>query len=112
MQPENYHSTLQWIGLVLFLGGQILNAGAYKAIGANGIYYGFKLGKHVPWCHDWPFGGPLSVPHPQYTGSVMSIWGALFVICSPAHYEVAHPYILAGYWTFCYVVTTIIEQYF
>ena len=41
---------------------QALNVGIYKAIGHAGVYYGFKLGHHVPWHTGFPFN---VVAHPQ-----------------------------------------------
>lgn len=37
------------VATILFAFGQSLNAGIYKAIGKAGVYYGFKLGHHIPW---------------------------------------------------------------
>ena len=48
-------------GLILI--GQILNLSFYKAIGQNGVYYGYKLGAAVPWSSDFPFSAGFR--HPQ-----------------------------------------------
>ncbi len=37
------------IGLAIASVGQYLNAAIYRAIGVNGVYYGTRLGKNVPW---------------------------------------------------------------
>merc|ERR1712216_939345 len=55
--------------LALLLVGQALNLGSFRAIKVEGIYYGVKFGKPIPWCSTWPYGGLVSVPHPQYVGS-------------------------------------------
>ena len=50
----------------LFIIGQWLNLSVYKAIGHNGVYYGVRLGRPVPWHTGWPYSlGPFAVPHPQ-----------------------------------------------
>ena len=43
--------------------GQLLNMAIYKAIGKNGVYYGYKLGRPVPWCTTFPFNAFTA--HPQ-----------------------------------------------
>lgn len=86
---------------------QILNAGIYAAIGKAGVYYGFKLGRKVPWHTGFPFN--LGIAHPQYVGSVMTVWGVggLLWTQAPANFG-----ILLTYWTLLYVATGIQEQYY
>ena len=65
-----------WEGLgtaVLVCGGQLLNLSTYRALGTVGVYYGHKLGRRVPWVTTFPFN---VTSHPQYVGSVATIWGA------------------------------------
>jgi len=45
----------------------------YIKIGADGVYYGFKLNRDVPWCYDYPFD---TIRHPQYLSA------SLIFICS------------------------------
>ena len=61
----------------LIVCGQFLNYSVYKAIGKAGVYYGFKLGEHIPWYTGFPFN---VVSHPQYTGVVMTWWGILILL--------------------------------
>lgn len=42
---------------------QVLNISIYKAIGNDGVYYGFKLGRPVPWSSAFPFNAGFR--HPQ-----------------------------------------------
>mmetsp|Transcript_146352 Transcript_146352/g.469518 ORF Transcript_146352/g.469518 Transcript_146352/m.469518 type:complete len:190 (+) Transcript_146352:45-614(+) len=66
----------RWIlGLGLLIPGQALNLGIYKAIGADGVYYGAKLGRPVPWASGFPFN--LGLRHPQYVGAMLS-WAGIF----------------------------------
>ena len=77
----------------------------YKAIGKEGVYYGEKLGRKVPWCTSFPFS---VVSHPQYVGSVLSIWGVLTLVQAQGPATI---WTIAYYWTGLYVVTGLIEQY-
>jgi hypothetical protein len=54
------------------------------AIGKNGVYYGTRLGKHVPWCDGYPFN---VISHPQYAGVVLSLLGVALLLVTPAHLE-------------------------
>lgn len=101
----------QGLGIPMFLIGQFLNFAAYGAIGINGIYYGYKLGKKIPWCYDWPFGGPWALKNPQYIGCSISIWGAFFFFCSTPHYEAGATNI-SIFWSLCYLFSGIIENFF
>uniref|UniRef100_A0A7S1RWR3 phosphatidyl-N-methylethanolamine N-methyltransferase n=1 Tax=Alexandrium catenella TaxID=2925 RepID=A0A7S1RWR3_ALECA len=65
----------RWIlGLGLLLPGQALNVGVYRSIGADGVYYGVKLGRPVPWASGFPFN--VGLRHPQYVGAMCS-WAGL-----------------------------------
>lgn len=91
------------VGLVAF--GQVLNAGIYQAIGHTGVYYGFKLGHTVPWVDGFPFN---VVQHPQYVGSVASVWGMAVLVWSQG----PQPDLvwLVVYWTFLYICTGVMES--
>lgn len=65
------------IFVVFFAIGQALNAGIYKAIGIDGVYYGCRLGKTIPWYNGFPFN---VCPHPQYVGSALSFWGIAILL--------------------------------
>lgn len=93
-------SPLQYL-LTLLLGGagQVLNAAIFKAIGHEGVYYGFKLGHKIPWVTGFPFD---TVSHPQYVGSVLSVWAAAALVWTQAPTGVG---LIAVYWTLLYVIT-------
>lgn len=84
---------------------QVLNFSIYRAIGKAGVYYGFKLGFPVPWHTGFPFN---VVSHPQYVGSVLTVWGAggLIMTQAPTGWTA-----LLVYWSVLYVLTGIQEQY-
>lgn len=60
------------VGGTLIVFGQLLNLGVFVQLGKIGVFYGNKLGYQVPWCNGFPFS---LMPHPQYAGAVLSIWG-------------------------------------
>lgn len=68
-------------GGILIVIGQVLNFSVFARLGSNGVFYGSKLGYPVPWQTGFPFNW---VNHPQYVGTVMSIWGLFLVIRYPA----------------------------
>ena len=84
---------------------QTLNVSMYNAIGKKGVYYGEKLGSKVPWCTSFPFN---VVSHPQYVGSVLSIWGVFALVYAQGP---ATLWTVATYWTGLYFVTGLIEQF-
>ena len=92
--------------LALLLGGagQVLNVSIYRAIGHAGVYYGFKLGHKVPWVTGFPFN---VVSHPQYVGSVLSVWGAAALLWTQAPPGLG---LIAAYWTCLYVITGFQES--
>ena len=94
-------------GLALMGVGQYLNCSVYKLLGKSGVYYGFILGKDVPWCTQWPFGpaGSLpGVPHPQYVGSALTVAG---VACAAG--TATGGYMLA-WWSCLYALTALQEE--
>lgn len=98
----------RWLAAAVLLGaGQALNIGVYRALGKlpltakcrkalssqliaaeqgrrcgagrDGVYYGTKLGKAVPWCRGFPFS---VAPHPQYLGSTLTARRPWPVLCA------------------------------
>ena len=65
---------------LLILGGQILNLRVFYQLGTVGVFYGCKFGYHVPWCHEFPFS---LFSHPQYVGTLLSIWGFFLLVRFP-----------------------------
>ena len=68
------------LGIVLMVAGQFLNMSVFQRLGKVGVFYGNKLGHEVPWVQGFPFS---VVPHPQYTGTAISIWGLFLVMRYP-----------------------------
>jgi hypothetical protein len=69
------------LGLPLVLAGQVLNAATYAAIGRDGVYYGCRFGRPVPWHTGFPF---TVVSHPQYAGATMTAWGTCALLANRA----------------------------
>ena len=84
----------------------MLNLSIYHAIGRDGVYYGCRLGKDVPWVSGWPFN---VVQHPQYVGSILTVWGCFCLTLSQGQQSEA--YKLAWYWTMLYVISLVQEQF-
>jgi methylene-fatty-acyl-phospholipid synthase len=106
LSPAAVQLTPFLLGLLLLAFGQSLNVGVYQALGEKGTYYGFKLGATVPWVHGFPFN---VVPHPQYVGSVLSVWGLLTAFQNQLPPQAL---VVAAYWSALYVLTGIQEAHF
>lgn len=98
---------LQWLAALASIAwGQSLNVGIFSAIGHDGVYYGTKLGRAVPWVTGWPFD---AVSHPQYVGSVATVWGLAALVSGQAPAGLLP---LALFWTALYAITALQEDRF
>ena len=91
---------------------QILNVSIYKAIGADGVYYGVRLGKQVPWVTGFPFN--MSLSHPQYVGSVLTVWGCFCLTLNLAgkqQQQTTGCSELAWYWSMLYITSLLTEEF-
>ena len=86
--------------------GQALNVAIYAAIGKDGVYYGFKLGRPVPWCDGFPFN--LGFRHPQYVGGLLTQLGLLALASDESSLR-AGLAPLAAWWVLLYVATSVQE---
>jgi methylene-fatty-acyl-phospholipid synthase len=68
-------------GGVLIAAGQILNISVFRVLGRVGVFYGNRLGQVVPWRQTFPF---TWFEHPQYVGTVLTIWGFFVLMRFPA----------------------------
>lgn len=76
------------IGLLLIVAGQILNFSVFHKIGNTGVLYGKQFGYPVPWVTGFPYS---ILKHPQYVGTLISIWGAFLVMNYSYEYWYAIP---------------------
>ena len=91
------------IGAALVITGQVLNLSVFVRLGQVGVFYGTRFGCDVPWCRAFPFS---ILRHPQYVGTVPSIWGFFPAMRFP-HEDW---YILPALETFYYVAGSYLEQ--
>ena len=102
------HPMTLLFGGVLFAVGQALNIGVYKTLGKDGVYYGIKYGKKVPWVTGFPFN---ICPHPQYIGSSLSVWGALWPIIRVFPDNLVDLAAVGLYWSAMYATSAVIESH-
>lgn len=84
------------LGAGLILMGQILNFGVFYRLGRSGVFYGNKLGYQVPWCNAFPFS---ILNHPQYVGTLLSIWGFFLVMRFPHDDWILLPILETAYYS-------------
>jgi methylene-fatty-acyl-phospholipid synthase len=60
--------------------GQFLNFSVFYRLGTVGVFYGAHFGYAVPWTQAFPFSW---LKHPQYVGTVLSIWGVFLAARFP-----------------------------
>jgi hypothetical protein len=60
--------------------GQVLNVSVFHRLGRIGVFYGDRLGYQLPWYQCFPFS---LLSHPQYVGTVMTIWGVFLALRFP-----------------------------
>jgi methylene-fatty-acyl-phospholipid synthase len=70
------------IGVVLVIVGQGLNVWVFYRLGILGVFYGNQFGHEIARCHEFPFS---LLDHPQYVGTLASIWGFFIVMRFPSH---------------------------
>lgn len=91
------------IGIVLIAFGQVLNVCVFRRLGRVGVFYGNLFGHDVPHCRVFPFSW---FAHPQYLGTVLSIWGGFAIL----RYPHADWYVLPLLETAYYAVGASLEQ--
>mmetsp|Transcript_55828 Transcript_55828/g.88478 ORF Transcript_55828/g.88478 Transcript_55828/m.88478 type:complete len:234 (+) Transcript_55828:47-748(+) len=97
-----------WVACIVCVAlGQTLNVAMYGAIGNAGVYYGFKLGREIDWCHGFPFN--VGLRHPQYVGVVLTLWGALTVVLSKELADIGLPQVVLV-WGSMYGFMSAMEQ--
>lgn len=90
-------------GGLLVLTGQTLNLSVFTRLGKTGVFYGNRLGRQVKWQTGFPFSW---VRHPQYVGTVLSIWGFFVIARYPAPDWIAVPLLETLY----YAIGAMVEQ--
>jgi phosphatidyl-N-methylethanolamine N-methyltransferase len=88
---------LSW---ALAIAGQILVVSTFYQLGRTGVFFGDQLGYAVPRCRAFPFS---LLAHPQYVGTLLTIWGGFMLVRFPHDDWLALPlletvYYLGGMW--------------
>jgi methylene-fatty-acyl-phospholipid synthase len=88
------------IGTTLIVAGQALNAAVFARLGTTGVFYGNRFGHQVHWRYGFPFSW---FRHPQYMGTVATIWGVFIALRFPHPDWIVLPvletaYYVAGAW--------------
>lgn len=83
-------------GGLLIAAGMVLNLCVFYRLGKTGVFYGNKLGYHIPWKQGFPF-SPFR--HPQYVGAVLSIWGFFLIMRYPHPDWIALPIVETALYT-------------
>lgn len=78
--PPGAPPTVIAVGGTLILAGQLLSAAVFRKLGNVGVFYGNRLGHELAWVTGFPFN---VVRHPQYVGTVLSIWGMFLIMRFP-----------------------------
>ncbi len=60
------------VGGAAIIVGQLLNWSVFYRLGRVGVFFGDRLGHPTPRCAGLPF---TLLSHPQYVGTVLTIWG-------------------------------------
>lgn len=91
------------IGLTAILVGQTLNVQVFRLLGTSGVFYGNRFGQATRHCAEFPFS---VLPHPQYVGTCLSIWGLFLIARFPSSDWMALPLVE----TALYAVTAALEN--
>ena len=83
--------------------GQSLNFSVFYRLGTIGVFYGNRFGYEIPWCREFPFS---LLQHPQYIGTLLSIWGFFLAMRFPHDDWYLLPTLETGY----YVLGAYFEQ--
>jgi len=78
--PAGDSRKVLFAGFVVLALGQLLNLAVFYRLGKVGVFYGNRFGHRVPWCERFPFS---VLRHPQYVGTVLSIWGFFLIMRFP-----------------------------
>jgi phosphatidyl-N-methylethanolamine N-methyltransferase len=85
------------VGGMLAMCGQTLNFGVFYRLGKRGVFYGNRFGHETSWCHAFPFS---ICRHPQYVGTLLSIWGFFVITRFPHDDWLVIPIIETVYYSF------------
>ena len=88
------------LAAALVIAGQLLVVATFYRLGRTGVFFGDQLGYAVRHCREFPFS---LLSHPQYVGTLLTIWGGFLLVRFPHDDWYALPvletiYYFAGMW--------------
>jgi methylene-fatty-acyl-phospholipid synthase len=83
------------IGIALLLIGQLLNFCVMWRLGSTGVFYGNRFGRPIEWQTGFPFS---LLPHPQYLGALLSVWGFMLIMRYPNPDWIALPLVSTAWY--------------
>ena len=98
--PRYHDLFVTGLAAALALAGQVLVFATFYRLGRIGVFFGDQLGYVVRRCREFPFS---VLSHPQYVGTVLTIWGGFLLVRFPHDDWYVLPvletiYYLAGMW--------------
>lgn len=95
-------------GTFIFLFGQWLNMAVWEKLGVDGVCYGIKLGRPVPWVEGFPYN--VGISNPQYFGATLSVFGIVILLANEIAFEAGllHSWIVLAVF---YVFSSYVETY-
>ena len=70
-----------WLaGVALAAAGQTLNFRVYQLLGHDGVYYGARFGRRIPWVTAWPFSSVRVIVRPSYTVVCVELSGCVMLV--------------------------------
>jgi phosphatidyl-N-methylethanolamine N-methyltransferase len=98
--PARNDPRVMALAVALAVAGQSLVVATFYRLGRTGVFFGDQLGFVVRRCREFPFS---LLAHPQYVGTVLTIWGGFLFVRFPHDDWYALPiletiYYLGGMW--------------
>jgi phosphatidyl-N-methylethanolamine N-methyltransferase len=98
--PARNDPFVMGLAAALAVAGQILVVATFYRLGRTGVFFGDQLGFAVRRCREFSFS---LLSHPQYVGTLLTIWGGFLLVRFPHDDWYALPsletiYYLAGMW--------------
>jgi len=78
--PADHDAVAFALAGAAIVAGQVLNWSVFYRLGPVGAFFGDRLGHDVRWCRKFPFS---LLSHPQYVGTVLTIWGFFVIMRFP-----------------------------
>ena len=103
LRPADGGTAVLAVGSAAMLAGQFLNGLVFYRLGRIAVFFGDRLGYDVGWCQDFPFS---VMRHPQYVGTVLTIWGFFLAARCPGD----DWYLLPALETVYYVLGAALES--